>query len=163
MKKILILFLTSFHLLGVIAQKNNEAQAYHDQVIAEVILVSKALNNFNSSLETDSAYLMHSSRAQLKKQLDTSLVHIDKLGSFQKNDDWSRSLHMQFQFYRDCIDKEYIKFIDYSLRLSVLTEDEITDFTKMISKLNTREVELSEIVNESYKEFVNKYKITLVK
>lgn len=143
--------------------QQTDAQTYHDKLIAEAKLVGTALNNFNFSLETDSAYLMHSSRATLKKQLDSSIAHIGKMEAYKNDDDWHRALNMQFQFYRDCVDKEYIKFIDYSLRLSVLTEDEITDFTKMISKLNEKEIGITEIVDLAYKEFVTKYKITPAK
>lgn len=140
-----------------------EAQVYHDKLIAEARSVKTALSNFNSSLETDSAYLMHSTRAQLKKQLDSSLTHLDKIGAFKNDDDWNRALTLQFQFYRVCVDKEYIKFIDYSLRLSVLTEDEITDFTKIISKLGEKELGMSELLDMAYKEFVNKYKVVPAK
>ena len=157
MKKILFLVFISLPLIS--SAQNNEAQVYHDQLIIEAKLVGKTLNNFNSSLETDSAYLMHSSRAHLKQQLDSSIIRLDQLGAYKKNDDWNRALRMQFQFYRDCVDKEYIKFIDYSLRLSVLTEDEITDFTRMIAKLNEKEVDLSQLVDLAYKEFVDKYKV----
>ena len=140
-----------------------DAQIYHDKLITEAKLVSTSLNNFNASLETDSAYLMHSTRAQLKKQLDTSLVHLEKTGDFKNDDDWNRALSLQFKFYRECVDKEYIKFIDYSLRLSVLTEDEITDFTKIISKLSEKELSMSQLLDMAYKEFVDKYKVVPAK
>jgi hypothetical protein len=157
MKKIIFLFLISLPLLA--KAQNQEAQTYHDNLIAQAKLVGTALNNFNSSLETDSAYLMHSSRAGLKKQLDSSITYLNNIEAYKNDDDWHRALGLQFQFYRDCVDKEYIKFIDYSLRLSVLNEDEITDFTKMISKLNDKEYGLSQIVDEAYEEFVKKYKV----
>lgn len=159
-KAIIIIFLLS-PLLAF--GQANDAQAYHDKLIAEAKLVGAALSNFNSSLETDSAYLMHSSRATLKKQLDSSITHLNKMEAYKNDDDWHRALTMQFQFYRECVDKEYVKFIDYSLRLSVLNEDEITDFTKMISKLNEKEIGITEIVDLAYKEFVTKYKITPAK
>lgn len=161
MKKILFIFLLS--LSGISFSQVNDAQVYHDKLIAEAKLVGSALNNFNASLETDSAYLMHSSRASLKKQLDSSIAYLKNMEPYKNDDDWHRALTMQFQFYRDCVDKEYIKFIDYSLRLSVLNEDEITDFTKMISKLNDKEYEISQIVDEAYEEFVKKYKINPTK
>lgn len=161
MKKIWILF---FLLIPVASfGQQSEAQIYHDKLIVEAKLVGEALNKFNFSLETDSAYLMHSSRANLKKQLDSAITHLNKMDAYQKDDDWHRALTMQFQFYRDCVDKEYVKFIDYSLRLSVLTEDEITDFTKMISKLNEKEMGIADIVDQAYKEFVKKYNITPAK
>lgn len=161
MKKILFLFFISFPFVSF--GQNTDPQVYHDKLITEAKLVGVALNNFNSSLETDSAFLMHSSRAQLKKQLDSSLVRLDQFGAYKKNDDWNLALRMQFQFYRDCVDKEYIKFIDYSLRLSVLNEDEITDFTRMIAKLNEKEFDLSQLVDMAYKEFVDTYKVTPAK
>ena len=143
----------------VVTAQNTDAQAYHDKLIDESKLVSIALNNFNASLETDSAFLMHSTRALLRKQLDSSLAHIRKMEAYQGNDDWHKAILLQLQFYRDCVDKEYIKFIDYSLRLSVLNEDEITDFTKMLSKLNEKDFDLTQLVNQAYKEFVDKYKV----
>lgn len=161
MRKIIFLLVFLSPLLGF--TQNEDAQVYHDKLIAEAKLVANALNNFNSSLETDSAFLMHSSRAGLKKQLDSSIVHLNNISAYQKDDDWHKALTLQFQYYRDCVDKEYIKFIDYSLRLSVLNEDEIADFTKMISKLNEKEIDLSQLVDMAYKEFVNKYKITPAK
>jgi predicted nucleic acid-binding protein len=161
MKKLLFLFFFSIS-LGTFAQ-NSEAQIYHDKLITEATLVGTALNTFNASLETDSAYLMHSSRAGLKRQLDSSIAILNTIAAYKNDDDWHRALIMEFQFYRDCVDKEYIKFIDYSLRLSMLNEDEITDFTKMISKLSEKEYNLSQIVDEAYEEFVKKYKVTPVK
>ncbi len=158
MKKLIFLFLIFFPIASF--AQNTEAQIYHDKLIAEAKLVGTALNNFNSSLETDSAYLMHSCRAGLKKQLDSTIAHLNNIEAYKNDDDWHRALTLQFQFYRDCTDKEYIKFIDYSLRLSVLNEDEITDFTKMISKLNEKEYGLSQLVEEAYEEFVKKYKVT---
>jgi len=106
---------------------------------------------------------MHNSRASLKKQLDTSIAYLNLLPAYNNDDDWHMALNMQFKFYRDCVDKEYIKFIDYSLRLSALNEDEITDFTKMISKLNEKEFGLSQLVDEAYQDFIKKYKVTPVK
>lgn len=161
MKKVFLLIIFFIPLLSY--SQTTDAQKYHDKLVNEAKLVGTALNNFNYSLETDSAYLMHSSRATLKKQLDSSITHLSHMEAYQNDDDWHRALTMQFQFYRDCVDKEYVKFIDYSLRLSVLTEDEITDFTKMISKLNEKEIGITEIVDQAYKEFVSKYKITPVK
>jgi hypothetical protein len=157
MKKILLLLFVSIP-LGIWAQ-TSDAQAYHDKLNDETRKVAQALNNFNASLETDSAYLMHSARAGLKKQLDTSIAHLTLLGGYKGDDDWALALNLQFKFYRDCVDKEYIKFIDYSLRLSVLNEDEITDFRKTIEKLNAKEVELSQIEDMAYDEFVKKYKV----
>src|SRR5687768_3661063 len=157
MKKI-VLFLLMIIPVSLAAQ-TNDAQAYHDKLIDETRNVAGALNKFNTSLETDSAYLMHSARAGLKKQLDTSIAHLHFIGGFNEDDDWSLALNLQFKFYRECVDKEYIKFIDYSLRLSVLNEDEIADFRRTIEKLNTREVDLSQIEDMAYKEFVNKYKV----
>jgi hypothetical protein len=161
MKKLLFLFL----LLGPLslAAQTNDAQIYHDQLITEARLVGVALNNFNASLETDSAYLMHSSRAGLKKQLDSSIARLNAIPAYKNDNDWHQALSLQFQFYRDCTDKEYIKFIDYSLRLSVLNEDEIADFTKMISKLSEKEYGLSQLVDQAYEEFVKKYKVTPAK
>lgn len=157
MKKLFLLFIIFPY---VTYAQTTDAQTYHDKLIAETKSVGAALSNFNASLETDSAYLMHSTRAQLKKQLDTSLVHLEKIGAFKNDDDWNRALTLQFKFYRDCVDKEYIKFIDYSLRLSVLTEDEITDFTKVISRLSEQELSMSQLLDMAYKEFINKYKVT---
>ena len=161
MKKLLLLLYII--LPGFVFAQNNEAQAYHDKLITETKLVSAALNGFNSSLETDSAFLMHSSRAALKKQLDSSIAHLNAMQPYLHDDDWHRALTMQFQFYRDCVDKEYIKFIDYSLRLSELDEDEIADFTKMIAKLNEKEFDLSQLVDMAYKEYVDKYKVNPAK
>jgi hypothetical protein len=161
MKNLILLLLISIPVLS--QAQNTDAQIYHDKVVAEAKLVGSALNNFNSSLETDSAFLMHNSRAALKKQLDSSIAHLNILPAYNNDDDWHRALNMQFQFYRDCVDKEYIKFIDYSLRLSALNEDEITDFTKMLSKLNEKEYGLSQLVDEAYQEFIKKYKVTPVK
>ncbi len=158
MKKILFLLFISFTVTSF--AQNDSAQAYHNKLIAEMKLVGASLNNFNASLETDSAYLMHSSRANLRKQLDSSIAHLNTMTAYKNDDDWHRALTMQFQFYRDCVDKEYSKFIDYSLRLSVLTENEITDFTKMLSKLNEKEFGLAQLVDLAYKEFVNKYQVT---
>ncbi len=161
MHRFLFIIILSFPVASI--AQLSEAQIYHDKVIAEARLVGLALNDFNSSLETDSAYLMHSSRANLKKQLDSSITHLDNLAAYKSDDDWHKALNMQFQFYRECVDKEYVKFIDYSIRLSVLNEDEITDFTRMIAKLNEKEVGLAEIVNGTYKEFVDKYNVTPAK
>jgi hypothetical protein len=161
MKKLVFLFLIIAP-VGLVAQ-TNDAQVYHDQLIAEARLVGVALNNFNSSLETDSAYLMHSSRAGLKKQLDSSIANLNAIQPYKNDNDWHQALNLQFQFYRDCADKEYIKFIDYSLRLSVLNEDEITDFTRMISKLSEKEYGLSQLVNLAYEEFIKKYTVTPAK
>lgn len=157
MKKIIVLILIGWPLF--IMAQNTEAQGYHDKLINETRKVADALNKFNTSLETDSAYLMHSARAGLKKQLDTSIAHLVTIGGFNEDDDWCLALNLQFKFYRECVDKEYIKFIDYSLRLSVLNEDEIADFRKTIEKLNTKEVDLAGIEDMAYKEFVDKYKI----
>lgn len=157
MKKF-VLFLLMLSPLLVSAQMT-DAQTYHDKLINETRNVAAALNKFNTSLETDSAYLMHSARAGLKKQLDTSIAHLTIIGGFNGDDDWCLSLNLQFQFYRECVDKEYIKFIDYSLRLSVLNEDEIADFRRTIEKLNTREVDLAQIEDQAYSEFVKKYKV----
>jgi len=161
MNKLLFLLFISIPALSV--AQNTDAQIYHDKVVAEAKLVGGALNDFNSSLETDSAFLMHNSRASLKKQLDTSIAYLNLLPAYNNDDDWHMALNMQFKFYRDCVDKEYIKFIDYSLRLSALNEDEITDFTKMISKLNEKEFGLSQLVDEAYQDFIKKYKVTPVK
>jgi hypothetical protein len=155
-----IWFILVMVLSGNLLAQNNEAQEYHDKMIKEAKLVGSALNTFNASLETDSAYLMHSSRASLKKQLDSSIAHVNNIAAYKSDDDWHRALTMQFQFYRDCVDKEYVKFIDYSLRLSVLSEEEITDFTRMLSRLNEKEINLTQIVDLAYKEFVTKYKLT---
>ena len=160
-KKIVFLLFISFPFISF--AQTSEAQTYHDNLISEARLVGTALNNFNASLETDSAYLMHSTRAQLQKQLDTSLAHLEKTGAFKNDDDWNRALSLQFKFYRECVDKEYIKFIDYSLRLSVLTEDEITDFTKIIAKLSEKELSMLQLLDMAYKEFVDKYKVVPAK
>src|SRR5688572_20536667 len=154
----IVLFLLMVVPVGLTAQ-NIDAQAYHDKLIDETRNVAGALNKFNTSLETDSAYLMHSARAGLKKQLDSSIAHLSLIGGFNGDDDWSLALNLQFKFYRECVDKEYIKFIDYSLRLSVLNEDEIADFRKTIEKMNSREIDLSQIEDQAYGEFVKKYKV----
>jgi hypothetical protein len=157
MKKI-VLFLLMFIPVLVSAQIT-DAQIYHDKLVDETRNVAAALNKFNTSLETDSAYLMHGARAGLKKQLDSSIAHLALIGGFNGDDDWCLALNLQFKFYRECVDKEYIKFIDYSLRLSVLNEDEIADFRKTIEKLNSREIDLSQIEDMAYSEFVKKYKV----
>ena len=160
MKK--FLFILLLIVPAAVTAQGTEAQIYHDKLVNETRLVGAALNDFNKSLETDSAYLMHNSRAHLKQQLDSSITHLNNTQAYKNDDDWHHALNMQFQFYRDCVDKEYVKFIDYSLRLSLLNEDEITDFTKLLTKLNEKEYALEELVNEAYKEFVKKYKVTAV-
>lgn len=150
-------------LTGLVYGQSLGAQEYHDLMIKESIKVGEALNHFNSSLETDSAFLMHSSRADLKQQLDSSIAFLNTTPPHDNNEDWHQALLVQFQFYRDCADKEYVKFIDYSLRLAILDENEIQDFTQILSRLQNRESEIGQIVDESYKEYVDKYNITPVK
>lgn len=134
---------------------------YHDKMMVEVSKVSNALNQFNASLETDSAYFMHTSRSFLKKTLDSSLVNIKAINEFNGDDDWHKAVLIQMQYYRTCIDKEFVKFIDYSLRMTILNEDEMADFMRTMNRVKLQADQNSELVKIAYEEFCKNNKIQI--
>lgn len=149
MKKFILIICIAF--CGFVSAQS--AIEYHDKMIAQVNKVSKAMNLFNSSLETDSAYLMHTSRSYLKKTIDSALTEINAIEEYKGDDDWHKALLIQLNYYKSCVDKEFVKFIDYSLRMTILNEDEQTDFFSTFNKVKTHNDQNEELVRESYLEF----------
>lgn len=133
------------------------AQAYYDYIIQYQEEVETALVDFSNSLESDSATLMYDKLRILDEKSSSLTKRMDELEPYQGDSQWKNSVKELYSFYHQLCKKEYVQIIDYSLRLSSLTESEFDELTRMMNAVTFAENELIETVNQNRQNFIKKY------
>lgn len=147
-------------LLGALAPafaQIKTAQAYYDYVTGRQQRAENALLEFANSLESDSAALMYEKLANLDKECKSMMGAMNTLEPFRGHVAWRDALIALYQFYDGLTQKEYVQLIDYSLRLTTLTEMEFNELSKMMGKVTDEENRLIDAVNTAKEDFLKKY------
>jgi|GEM_PF-6834145 len=133
------------------------AQDYYDYITDRQSVVEASLIGFSNALETDSAGLMYGKLKIFKDDCEKMAGYMDDLAPFRGHTAWRDALRDLYIFYYKLCEREYVQLVDYSLRLTQLTELEYRQLADMMNMLTEEENKKVEAVNMAREDFLKKF------
>jgi leucyl-tRNA synthetase len=157
MKQVVFGIVAFLGLLPLQAQQINTAQEYYDYVMDRQAVVEKSLVEFSNALESDSAAVMYEKLKTFREECDKMAAAMTALPPFQGHTAWRDAAKELYIFYRQLCEQEYVQLVDYSLRLTQLTEAEYKQLSEMMAVLNDEENKRVEAMNAAMEDFLKKF------
>jgi len=162
MKTILKLALLLLLPLGSLAQKITEPVEYNDKIVGYQNNIGYKMLAMNEYIggEDSNKERAHSLRLELLQTTKESISGVQKMPSFQGNDELRQSAIELFKFYQRVVENEYKQMIDI-LYSEELSEDDIATLEEMVNKITIEEGTYDENFQAAQEAFAKKHNLEL--
>jgi len=146
-----LLLLSSF-----VQAQNTKAIDYNDKIVDEQSKIIVLTLEFVDLIDID-LNACETKRVEMVKQIETSILVVEKMGSFEGNSELRTAALNLFRFYKKVYSVEYKMFLDYLLKGEDITEEEVTELTEISTRIGEEEVVLDEAFAIAQENFAVKY------
>lgn len=162
MKTTLKLFLLLLLPLGSFAQKITEPVDYNDKIVGYQNNIGYKMVAMNDYIATDDSNQerAHALRLELLQTTKESIAGVQKMTSFQGNDELRKSAIELFKFYERVIQTEYKEMIDI-LYSEDLSEDDVVTLEEMVNRITIEEGSYDDKFQQAQEAFAAKHNLEL--
>jgi len=141
---------------SIAISQNSKAIEYNDKIIDEQAKIIELTLEVVELIETD-LDLCEKKRLETVKQIDNSILVVEKMGAFEGNTELRSAAIDLFKFYKKVFGDDYKVMLDILKKGENITEEDVTTITEIFSSISEEEIILDENLSRTQNLFAEKY------